>query len=389
MLLHNLEILYDYILDNNFNIPKAELFTGEIWHTQFGLDVLDLTLKYLQKGMKIDWFVIASNCSFLMNEHAFYQIQHYIDEFSKIGNRLCFSISVDGEIIDNAVRPRNNHDKYIHEFYERAFAFATHNNYFFHPMVSAESISLWKENYEWWKQQFEAYGLDVDTLMMLEVRNNGWTEQNIKDYCDFLEYLCEDYKERKCNGNNRILAKIIANEHDSRLPHLGGYVPWIVGGIDSFMGCTVAIDLTVRLGDLAICPCHRTAYKEYLYGKFVVENDKIVDIEAINPYMAIKILMGNIRTSYNKCDTCPIVGCCLMGCLGSQLETMKDPFFQIPNICDFFIAKYSTIFRMYKKWGIIDYLESIPPERINYDHAQDILRAYYMWRKGTNEMEEY
>jgi len=39
----------------------------------------------------------------------------------------------------------------------------------------------------------------------------------------------------------------------------------------------------VRLGDLAICPCHRQAYDEYLYGHFVVENNRITGIKANNP----------------------------------------------------------------------------------------------------------
>lgn len=67
-LLKNLQTLYNWILENDYCIPKCEFFTGEIWHTQFGLDVLDLTLQYLKKGMKIGWFMIASNCSFLLDE---------------------------------------------------------------------------------------------------------------------------------------------------------------------------------------------------------------------------------------------------------------------------------------------------------------------------------
>ena len=62
-----------------------------------------------------------------------------------------------------------------------------------------------------------------------------------------------------------------------------GYVPWCFPETDTFIGCTCATDLTVRLGDLAICPCHRTSYNKYLYGKYVIENEEIIDIEAYNP----------------------------------------------------------------------------------------------------------
>lgn len=67
LILNNLRILYDYILEQKFHIPKVEFFTGEIWHTNFGLQVLDITLEYLKKGLDVDWFMIASNCSFIFD----------------------------------------------------------------------------------------------------------------------------------------------------------------------------------------------------------------------------------------------------------------------------------------------------------------------------------
>ena len=35
-----------------------------------------------------------------------------------------------------------------------------------------------------------------------------------------------------------------------------------------------------------------------MYGKFVVENDEIVDMEANNPVIATKILLSNQRKSH-------------------------------------------------------------------------------------------
>jgi hypothetical protein len=83
--------------------------------------------------------------------------------------------------------------------------------------------------------------------------------------------------------------------------------------------CSVADHLTIRLGDLAICPCHRTAYNKYLYGKFVVENDKIVDISAINTQMAIRILFANNKIASFGCDNCIFSEYCIKVCFGSQL----------------------------------------------------------------------
>ena len=38
IIMKNLEIIYNWILDNNYYIRETEFFSGEIWHTKFGLD---------------------------------------------------------------------------------------------------------------------------------------------------------------------------------------------------------------------------------------------------------------------------------------------------------------------------------------------------------------
>ena len=35
--------LYDWIIKENLYIPNIEFFTGEIWDTNFGYEVLDIT----------------------------------------------------------------------------------------------------------------------------------------------------------------------------------------------------------------------------------------------------------------------------------------------------------------------------------------------------------
>ena len=134
----------------------------------------------------------------------------------------------------------------------------------------------------------DKYDMSFDiTLMMLEVRNDNWTDENIKDYCDFLAYLIEEYKTRKCNDdNNTFFKRLFGFLPDGDLE---GYIPYALPRTDTFAGCTVSNNLTVRLGDMAICPCHRTAYNKLLYGWFKIENNKIVDIIGNNPQMAMRV----------------------------------------------------------------------------------------------------
>jgi hypothetical protein len=45
LIFNNLEILLNWIKKNNYYIPQIELYSGEIWHTDFGLDILEKLYK--------------------------------------------------------------------------------------------------------------------------------------------------------------------------------------------------------------------------------------------------------------------------------------------------------------------------------------------------------
>lgn len=104
------------------------------------------------------------------------------------------------------------------------------------------------------------------------------------------------------------------------------------------ISCSITQAFCVRLGDLAICPCHRLGYDNLLYGKYRVENDKITGINANN----VQFLINNMVTGtagFLMCDTCPITEYCLKGCRGAQYEIFKDVATPIPSVCNFMKAK--------------------------------------------------
>lgn len=380
-IMKNLRILYDWILKNNFRIPKCEFFTGEIWQSQFGLDVLELTLEYIKSGMQVEWWMVASNCSFLFDEIQTCKIQHYIDEFRRYGSPLVFSISVDGAIIED-MRPMNNGSDRTDIYYERMFLFAKHNNFFFHPMVASNSVGRWIENHQWWEKNMSYWDLNIDNLMMLEVRNADWTEESMKQYNEFNKYLIDKYIAEKCDGSIERFAKhLMQLRLEDEEVSINGYIPWCFPETDNFIGCTASTDLTVRIGDLAICPCHRTSYNKYLYGKFIVENDKIIDIEANNPQMACKVLMSNFNLASFGCDTCTFNNYCLKGCYGAQYEYQGDPFIPVPNVCEFFKSKYGFLCAYYEKLGVVDYLRTVTPMEKEYPRIRKWLNFFDAWKK--------
>ena len=368
LILSNLQILCDWIISRDFYIPRVELYSGEIWHSSYGLEVLEILYQSLLRKRWLGQIIVPSNCSFVMDETQLLKIQRYINKFKKINVLLCFSISVDGMIVENFTRPLNNNVEKTEEFYERLFLFAKHNTFYFHPMISAESISLQKENLAWWKTMCDKYDMDFEEVMMLlEVRNPNWTDENIQEYCNVLDYLIEEFKERKCNSDNITFFKSLFGFRDEGME---GYVPYALPSSDTFAGCSISNYFTVRLGDMAICPCHRTAYNKFLYGWFKIEDGKITDIIGNNPQMAIRCLMTNNIYGTLQCDLCPFKEICLKGCFGSQYETHGDAFYPIENVCKMFRSKYTFLIKKYCDMGIMDFLNSYTPYYMHYPTVQ-------------------
>ena len=370
IILENLEKIFNWIIEKDFMIPEIEFFTGEIWQSNFGLEVLEKGLQAIKKGIKTNGFLIPSNCSFVLDEVQLSKIQRYINEYRKNGINLQFSISVDGAILENEVRPLNNGTIKTQEFYERLFLFAKHNGYNFHPMVASVSVDRWIENYAWWEDMFNKYDMDIGNLMMLEVRNNDWTPESIEHYNKFMTALMKK-RFKECNSDPEAFMRDYFCFNGEGLH---GYVPYAPAEADTFPGCTVANSFTIRVGDLAICPCHRTAYNQFLYGHFLLdENGKIDKIQASNPQMAVRILMSNAKSTSFKCDTCVYSPYCLRGCYGAQYEEEKDPFMPIEGVCTFFKAKWDNIIIQLEKLGILEACEKVSPYEEAYPRVSQFL----------------
>ena len=358
-ILKNLQIFLNFLLENKVKIYSADLFSGEIWHTDFGLKVLELIYEYLMKGLQIRQFIVASNCSFIESKQHFFKIQKYIKLYREIGSSLDFSISIDGKINEDISRQLKNGQR-DEEFYDKLFSFAAYNHFGFHPMISACTIENAKENYLWFKNECKKHDLNFyNAVMFLEVRNNDWTKEKLEHYADFLKFyidhVIDAFPDNKIDGFVEYLTginKYNFGEH---------YVPFnIITQKLYAAGCSISDTLTVRLGDLSICPCHRLSYSEYNYGKFVVKDNKIVDIESNNIYMANRILMANNDLCHSECDCCIYNDFCLKGCFGCQLEEENDPFMPIESVCNMLKTKIDVTIEHFEQRGIIKKLEEIP-----------------------------
>lgn len=377
-ILENLPLICQWIYDNNYDISNIALFGGEIWHTSLGLDVLDILKMWLKKGMKVRNFTLPTNGSFLLDANTTQIIQNYIDDFSELGSYLDISLSIDGKVIDNLERPRKDKCLYSDKFYDAAFTFAYHNKIGFHPMVAAPTAKYWQENFKWWKQKCEEYNMNpYEAVMMLEVRNDDWNDETRAEYANFLHYLLEDFYKNSPYNNPKDFSALLCghpaqNEQFNYLPFL------LTPPVDAFT-CTLPLQLCIRVGDLAIAPCHRLAYEHLLYGYFVKDNttNQIVDIKENNLYMAERCLYISNSAATPGCDACAYNKLCLRGCGGSQYENTGDPFFPVKGVCALEKEKINIIIKFYQSHGIIDVLENIPVEHPDYHSAYAILEPIY------------
>lgn len=371
-IMSNLRKLFDYALEQKYKFYKLELFSGEIWHEQKGLDILNTILEYVKKGLRVEFIIIPTNCTFIKDKEQTRRIQKIIDDLRFYKCVLNISASVDGAVIDKITRRDINEDDMdIDEFYERLMTFNTRNGFLYHPMVSAASVPYWKENLDWWRKKLAEFGRTSDDLMMLEVRNDGeWTDEALEAYGEYLRYELE-LLNQEVNNDKSQLARYTIGNTDRRV----GYCNFITPLANTSPGCTLATTLSVRLGDLAIAPCHRTSYEQYLYGRFKVEDDKIVGIHAINPNMAIKILYGNMKTVHHGCDACLYNEFCLRGCVGAQLEAGEEPFMPLSSVCKMLKYKYNTSIKLLEEYGVFEEYRKFPQGDFYYNRVQRVLKA--------------
>lgn len=371
MILHNLDILINYSIQENYQYNTIDVFTGEILHNKFGLQVLEHLLNGIDNGLCCQQILWASNMSFILDKEQTQKIQNFIDAFDQRGVRITLSASVEGEPIEAQSRPLKSNEIKANTFYEDLFIFCKRNCYYYHPMISAYNVKWWKENYDWWKAQCEEYELGhfLNVVMALEVRNDDWTDEAIQNYNDLMDYMIDDYI---AHFGKKHIAYFILGDPRGQIGECS-YVPWTLTHSVDFSPCSISTTLCVRLGDLAIAPCHRTAYPHLLYGKFKVENDQIIGLEAINPAMAAKCLLGNYEHGIPGCDACFYNRYCMRGCLGAQQEVMNDPWYPIPGICKFYKSHIKHLIKKYEQCGFFEIIESITPYEICYPIAQELL----------------
>lgn len=376
VILNNLRILLDHFLKEGYSFTDIDLFSGEIWGDPLGNGVIDLLEEYIKKGLVIKNIMVPTNFTFILYPEKTELVEGYIKRMSDIGTCLQLSASIDGKMLEDETRPfKANGKTRDDEYYDKVFSFCKKYGFLFHPMVAAHGIEKWVDNYNWYMDMLEKHGFEnpMDCAMMLEVRNDDWTPEAIQEYLKFIDYLI-NYRFKKLGNSVKEFATFLFNL-DQRVA--SGYLPYTIPLSENIMPCTVQNQLTVRLGDLALVPCHRMAYDNFVFGKYRVENEEIVGIEAINPQMAVKVMLSNPSNSIHGCDNCTYNKMCMKGCFGAQFEYGEELFMPLKSVCNLFKAKYDFLLDRYAQMGVFEEIEKLIEEDRSKVYLKDTLNVYY------------
>lgn len=360
-MINNLKKILNWLKLNHKTMDVFDLFSGEIWSDPLGYMVLDTILEFYKDYRVSMNIVIPSNMSFLFAPNGETKMQWYIDEFKKIGTRLIFSASIDGIFLEDKFRKFKYKKDIINiirdqSYYDKIFSFCHKNGYLFHPMVSAKSCKYWIENFDWYMEMIKKYYGSYLNLMMLEVRDDDWEDEDIKYHHKLLKHIIDFKLEKWFNGDIKRFAKYITKIDDNSKSESNNIGIFMQGGR---LTCAIQNTLCIRLADLAILPCHRTSYEQNIYGKLEIDGANM-KVHSQNVELAIKVYSMNPNYSMPGCDTCDYKYLCMKGCLGSQYETNTDMFMPCKSVCKMEKSKIDFLIDTYENIGVWDSLRDEP-----------------------------
>jgi len=321
-ILTNLIIILEWLQEKKL-YPKISLFSGELFSRPVGFIVLDSIINWYKLNKIKSEIIIPTNFSFILDKIKTQKIETMLEKAKKNKIGLFLSASVDGKYCD-INRPFKKNIERTDKYYDDIFKFCKKWNFSFHPMIYSKNVEKWIDNFLWFQEIFEKHDIDWKSLYLLEVRNQEWTIQQIKDFYKFIRFVVQ-WSYKKSGVPKDQFPKFVFK---NKLFNLFSMFARTGRGI----GCSIQSTMQLRLGDLTTTLCHRNAYKELNLFKFNVKDNKISGIEDIN--LPLLISMYSAKSSnFPFCETCTINELCAGQCLGAMYEINQSNFIPIPSVC--------------------------------------------------------
>lgn len=358
LILQNYELILNWYVKNKFT-NAISLFSAE-WldKKDFCNNIFSITYKVFSTSeYKPKEIIIPSNLQFLKNKEITNLIQNWIDKLqTDLNIHVLISGSIDGKYCDD---DRTSCDD---DFYLTCNEFFKKNDYRFHPMVSSFNVKNWIDNYTWWRTQM-LNGLP-QTLMMLEVRDETWTNDSIVQLLEFLNYQIDYQFETDFHNDKKEFLKYllrIENKYNNYFPNYHNIGLSLSNSYDNTdtINCSVNHNcLVIRAGDLAVIACHRQGYEELVLGKYNIENNEITDfnVKRLELFIAYNHLK---QSNLPHCESCSYNTICPGFCLGNSYENYKNPFIPTKEVCEMYKSKFNFLIQKYYNMGLFEYLDEI------------------------------
>lgn len=373
-ILSNIQIFLNFLEEHKVLLFDTELFAGDLFYDDLIYPVLEQFYNYykviyykeqsyfysLKEQNSYLAITIPTNFSFVNNEKHLPLLLKWQEQFEQLQIRLIFSASVDGKYA-TSVR-ENKSQQEVDNYYNKIFMAAEALKSGFHPMISFESIETAIENYDWWLEKTKQCDWLKDfSPMTFEVRNDGWTEEKIQIYLNFLNHVLEKRLEMCENDIKKLTYHLFVGDgknntlkENSATEVLTNFIKMNDNNLSlkDETSCSLSNTIAINISNMSLVPCHRLTYYQFIGGKFIIENNKIIGIDPINPsgYIGLHTLNFNLQP---KCQSCILRYFCVKGCYGSQYETFGDPLMPIESVCNLFFAKHKFLLSKYYELGVL------------------------------------
>lgn len=371
-IINNVSMLLEYFLYNKCYLSEIELFAGDLFYDNFFFEIIEVFYNYYSKIFEINpslfskkrvRITIPCNFSFCEDQSKIDKFREIFQRFLNINVYIFLSYSSDGIYSINVREKKQLSDTFI----KNVFALIYDCNYGAHPMISYEGIDNAIENYEWWKNKLIEYNKlynknEKQSIIpcSLEVRNEGWDKESINKYIKLLDYMVND-RLALCDYNLEWLAYDIFCRDDS-LKKYTKIGPVCMDPIkivypslyQNYATCNLGNSLVIQCNDLTLIPCHRLAYPFYHGAQFIIKNNKIDDIQALENLSGYLNLIHTNKFFSPQCSICDYQKICMKGCCGAQFEAMSDPYVPIPDVCKLLQSKTNFLLKKYSDLGVLD-----------------------------------
>ena len=330
--LNNINILLDYLIENNLYIANWNIKTNDdLFFEDDWFHLLDSLYKYFSYFHQKGQISFPNSYLFCNNELKKVQVEKYISTFkaNNITILLPYCINLNDQIANEQVF------KFLKKYEERVILIIN-------PLSTIE-------NYKQWKESLNNFNITNKGFILNKCIN--WETNEIENCLKLLEYIIQDcFAEYNYNAKDFAARVLNFQEHNSIFDCLA--LTYYDKFKNNNVPCHINSKLVIDCKDLSFPACCGLCFSSFNGGHFIINENKITGIEAaegINGYFNQKLANSFFLPD---CFACQNKYFCEKTCRSIQFEYHAEPFIPVPNICNLLNAKTNLLIKKYHELGL-------------------------------------